>query len=679
MTSAFHSVQTRLIAAFCGVTALTLAVIAAGMLSFNAAGGALDEVVERSAPRAAAAQRLQAASAALTGEFAAFSRARDGFDRTVSASRLDALLEEAGAAVADLRASGLDGQVVEQLYAALSDVREAVNAAAGPVGQRLDAQAAREQALSAALRDRAEAADALEAVLDETMETGAIESLLRAAMAVNLAATRYAELGAAASLSEVDAVEEAFEIAADEVRINLAILGGAVGASVTIPANDLLARADGAQGLFALRRAELEAGAEAEDLVDEARAADAALAELVQLTRDGAVTSQAEAGEAGRAAIAAGAVMMIVLGLVSMGVGLGVAWFYVNRNLLRRLKRISAAMTDLAGGETGEELTDEGRDEIAGMARAVAVFRENAIERQRLASQSEADQAAREARANTIEELIARFETVSGRALSAVSDAAGEMSAAARALDESSRSAGATTAEVNQSGAQAAENVDTVAAAAEEMTGSIAEIAQQIARSSQIARTAAARVTETNDDVAALNEAASKIGDIVRLINDIAEQTNLLALNATIEAARAGEAGKGFAVVASEVKSLAEQTGKATASISDQIHGIQGATGKAVDAIANIGEVIDEMNAISGAIAAAMEEQRAAASEITRAAQEAAAGARGVSRSIARVDAAASETGQCAAQVSAASQALNTESGALKGAVSEFLAGVRSA
>ncbi|WBQ11089.1 methyl-accepting chemotaxis protein [Hyphomonadaceae bacterium ML37] len=679
MTLALQSVQTRLIAAFCGVTALTLAVIAAGMLAFNAAGGALDEVVERTAPRAAAAQRLQAASAALTGEFAAFSRARDGHDRTVSASRLDALLQQAASGVADLRAAGLDAQEAERLEQAVSDVREAVNAAAGPVGQRLEAQAARERALEAALRDRAQAADALESVLDATTEPGAIETLLRAAMAVNLAATRYAELGAAAAPGDVDAIEDAFEIAADEVRINLAILDGAVDASVTAPANALLARADGAEGLFALRRAELAAGAAAEDLVDEARAADAALAERVQTTRETALASQVSAGEAGRDAIAAGAVMMIVLGLISMAIGLGVAWFYVNRNLLRRLTRISASMTDLAGGEIGEDIDDDGRDEIAGMARAVAVFRENAIERRRLASQTEADQAAREARAKTIEDLIARFETVSGRALSAVSQAAGGMEIAARALDESSRSAGETTAEVNQSGARAAQNVDTVAAAAEEMTGSIAEIAQQIARSSQIAQTAAARVNETNGDVAALNEAASKIGDIVRLIRDIAEQTNLLALNATIEAARAGDAGRGFAVVASEVKSLAEQTGRATASISDQIGGIQTATGKAVDAMANIGAVIDEMNAISGAIAAAMEEQRAAASEITRAAQEAAAGARGVSQSISRVDAAASETGQCAAQVSAASQALNQESGALKGAVSEFLAGVRSA
>ncbi|MCC5996986.1 MAG: HAMP domain-containing protein [Oceanicaulis sp.] len=679
MKFALHSVQTRLIAAFGGVIAIMLAVIAAAMIAFTQADRALDDVVERTAPRAAAAQSLQAASAALTGEFAAFSRSRDAIDRTVSSSRLDALLEEASVAVADLRAAGLEAHAADALSQALDDVREAVNAAAGPVAQRLDARADRERALNTALAERARAADALEAVLDATEDEGVIETLLRASMAVNLAATRYAELGAAASAADVAGVEDAFEFAADEVRINLAILGAAAGADVTAPVNALLSFGEGPSGLFALRRAELEAEAAAEDLVEEARMADAQLAELVRATRESALEQQAAASEAGRAAIAGGSAAMIVFGLIGVAVGAGVIWFYVTRNLLRRLKRISAVMTGLAGGEIGEEPAADGRDEIAEMARAVAVFRQNAIERRRLASEREADEAARAPRAAAIEALIAAFETVSQRALSAVTDAAQEMDSAAHALTESSRSAGETTAQVNQSGARAAENVDTVAAAAEEMTGSIAEIAQQIARSTEIAQTAATRVEETNHDVAALNEAASRIGDIVRLINDIAEQTNLLALNATIEAARAGEAGKGFAVVASEVKSLAEQTSRATSSISDQVGGIQSATGKAVSAIGNIGEVINEMNAISAAIAAAMEEQRAAASEITRAAQEAATGTRDVSQSISRVDAAASETGQCAAQVSAASEALNRESGTLRGAVSQFLTGVRAA
>jgi methyl-accepting chemotaxis protein len=66
-----------------------------------------------------------------------------------------------------------------------------------------------------------------------------------------------------------------------------------------------------------------------------------------------------------------------------------------------------------------------------------------------------------------------------------------------------------------------------------------------------------------------------RIGDVVELINNIAGQTNLLAFNATIEAARAGDAGRSFAVVASEVKALAEQTSKATGEISQQIAALQ--------------------------------------------------------------------------------------------------------
>ena len=83
-------------------------------------------------------------------------------------------------------------------------------------------------------------------------------------------------------------------------------------------------------------------------------------------------------------------------------------------------------------------------------------------------------------------------------------------------------------------------------------------------QANEVVRTAAADASSTNDDIAALVRIAREIGDVVKLIEAIAEQTNLLALNATIEAARAGEAGRGFAVVASEVKSLAVQTAKAT-------------------------------------------------------------------------------------------------------------------
>ena len=97
-------------------------------------------------------------------------------------------------------------------------------------------------------------------------------------------------------------------------------------------------------------------------------------------------------------------------------------------------------------------------------------------------------------------------------------------------------------------------------------------------------------------------------------------------MNATIEAARAGEAGKGFAVVANEVKELAKQTAKATEDISRKIEAIQGDTKGAVEAIAQIGKIINQINDIQNTIASAVEEQTATTSEISRNVAEAARG-----------------------------------------------------
>ncbi len=225
---------------------------------------------------------------------------------------------------------------------------------------------------------------------------------------------------------------------------------------------------------------------------------------------------------------------------------------------------------------------------------------------------------------------------------------------------------------VSAASEQVSKNIQTVATGADEMSASIKEIAKNTGEATKVAMSAVKTADETNETISKLGQSSAEIGQVIKVITSIAQQTNLLALNATIEAARAGEAGKGFAVVANEVKELAKETAKATEDISQKIEAIQTDTKGAIAAIAQIGNVIGQINDIQNTIASAVEEQSATTNEISRNLAEAAKGGVEITRNITGVAEAARTTTSAATDTQKSAQGLEGMAAELQALVAKF-------
>ena len=186
-------------------------------------------------------------------------------------------------------------------------------------------------------------------------------------------------------------------------------------------------------------------------------------------------------------------------------------------------------------------------------------------------------------------------------------------------------------------------------------------------------------VSASADSVRELGARGEQIGQVIEVINDIADQTNLLALNAAIEAARAGEHGRGFAVVADEVRKLADRTTKATEEVADSIRAIQNETENAVERMQSGTEQVAKGVELAGQAGAALREIVGGTRDVSSLVQSIAAGAEQqssaseeVSRNADAIKAVTQQATEGANQSAAASAQLSSKAESLQQLLGAF-------
>ena len=384
--------------------------------------------------------------------------------------------------------------------------------------------------------------------------------------------------------------------------------------------------------------------------------------------------------------------IVAALGILA-GLLLSIGLAYLSRDFARKIGEVTEGMNRVVKGDTEFSIGGRDRkDEIGEMVRALNLFQRASrafqfMARERAARAKEQEKLlddrdvarseAEDRRKAVLVDIAKQLEVKVGEVVQNMAEASSELQGTALRMSEAAESTSQRTELASQNMNDANSGAVAAAAASDQFAISIGEISRQASSSSELARLASDATNEADNTISALALSAEEVGQIVELIQTIAQRTNLLALNASIEAARGGEAGRGFAVVASEVKELALQTTRATEQVAEQIRSMQDSTGASVNALRAIAGQVHELETTAVSIASAVDEQSVAGQDLARSIDLAARGTEEVSGHIGEVRELSLSTGTAASQVLASASELELQAKTLNEEVNSFLTQMR--
>jgi methyl-accepting chemotaxis protein/cytochrome b561 len=433
-------------------------------------------------------------------------------------------------------------------------------------------------------------------------------------------------------------------------------------------------------------------GAESLAQADALREIDGQLQEIVD--SQSAASFQRRTENVERAARGHDIIVLTVLPMVLAGL---VVALLLARSVTGSLSRMSLLIRSIESERRGADVRVVGAGEFASLTRDIVSMR-TAVEqrsqaaaderaqfdadRVRLAEEQQrrevaAERAGRIERESHRERLAGEFEMQVAAIVGTVVRTAQELTTTAGSMAESASSTTERSRDASTVAEQTSGTASLIARSTEELSGTARSVRENAEKSKTRAMLAVKEAAAAKEQIDFLLTAARQIGSITDVISGVARQTNLLAINARVEAARAGDVGRGFSVVANEVKDLANQTRNATHSIGKQIEEVTSAAARSSESLERLREVILGLEEASGAIFTATDEQFASTRDMAQRVAEISASTQSVAENIRGAQTTASSTEALSDEVARAAGIVDEQALHLSQQVALFILQIR--